>query len=334
MTLTILKRLSGHPTRGNSAPIECGLAITVTSRISNLLPKDQLQPKVSVQFYPKPGDPVDIDRIDDTLFHNPYRMSRLTWRKDSATLSFEYDQRGHQVYRLIEADAETGKPRVAAGDEAKTFTNTGSNRLFRHDVDGLGDEVIWASERDGWNHLYLYDGHARKGPQPNRQGRLGRARRRKGGRQKAADLVFRHRLRPGEDPYLQHYYRIDFDGRNLTPITTANAYHDVSFSSDMAFYVDTYSRTDLPNIMELHRTSDGSLVSEVEHGEISKLTAAGFKPPEVLVAKGRDGKTDIWGLIVKPRNFDPSKEYPVAENIYAGPHGSLHGDAESLQGLP
>jgi dipeptidyl aminopeptidase/acylaminoacyl peptidase len=130
-------------------------------------------------------------------------------------------------------------------------------------------------------------------------------------------------MNPGERPYFQQYYRIDFDGRNLTPLTTANAYHDVAFSADMAFYVDNYSRVDLPNIMELHRAADGALVKEVERGDIADLAAAGFKPPEVFVAKGRDGKTDIWGVIVRPRNFDASKRYPVVENIYAGPHGSF-----------
>ncbi len=299
-------------------------------------PKDQLQPKVSLQFYPKPGDAVDIDRpvlfqvnparqvnIDSALFPNPYQMSRLSWRKDSATLAFEYDQRGHQVYRLIEVDAESGKPRVAAGDETKTFINTGSSRLFRHDVNGLGDEVIWMSERDGWNHLYLYDGRAGKVRNQITKGDWVVRQVVKVDDQKRQIWFAASGMRPNEDPYLQHYYRIDFDGRNLTPITTANAYHDVSFSSDMAFYVDNYSRTDLPNIMELHRTADNSLVSEVERGDMSELVAAGFKPPEVFVAKGRDGKTDIWGLIVRPRNFDPSKKYPVVENIYAGPHGSF-----------
>lgn len=300
-------------------------------------PKDQLQPKVSLQFYPKPGDPVDIDRpvifqvdparqiaIDNALFSNPYQMSKLTWHKNSATLSFEYDQRGHQVYRLIEVDAETGKPRAVVDEEAKTFINTGTpGRLFRHDVNGLGDEVIWMSERDGWNHLYLYDG--RSGKVRNRITK--------------GDWVVREvvkvddakrqiwfaasGLRPSEDPYLQHYYRINFDGTGLTPLTTANAYHDIVFSADMNFYVDTYSRTDLPTVSELHKTSDGSLLTEIEHADTSKLTAAGFKPPEVFAAKGRDGKTDIWGLIVRPRSFDPNKKYPVIENIYAGPHGSF-----------
>ena len=299
-------------------------------------PKDQLQPKVSLQFYPKPGDAVDIDRpvlfhvepakqivIDDALFSNPNRMSKLAWRNDSATLSFEYDQRGHQIYRVIEVDAETGNPRVVAGDEAKTFINTGSNRIYRHDVDDHGDEVIWASERDGWNHLYLYDGHTGKVHNQITKGDWVMREVLKVDDKKRQIWFAASGMRPKEDPYLQHYYRIDFDGKNLTPLTAANAYHDVSFSSDMAYYVDTYSRTDLPNISELHRTSDGSLIKEIEHGEMGKLTAAGFKPPEVFVAKGRDGKTDIWGLIVRPHNFDPNKKYPVVENIYAGPHGSF-----------
>jgi dipeptidyl aminopeptidase/acylaminoacyl peptidase len=299
-------------------------------------PKDQLQPKASVQFYPKPGDPVDIDRpvlfhvdparritIDDALFSNPYQMSRLTWRQDSATLTFEYDQRGHQVYRLIEVDAETGTPRIIAAEEPKTFVNTYANGLFRHDVNGLGDEVIWMSERDGWNHLYLYDGRAATVRNQITKGDWVVREVEKVDDQKRQIWFAAGGMRPGEDPYLQHYYRVDFDGRNLTSLTSANAYHDVSFSPDGAYYVDTYSRVDLPNVMELHRATDGSLVSEVERGEISALTAAGFKPPEVFVAKGRDGKTDIWGVIVRPRNFDPTRKYPVVENIYAGPHGSF-----------
>ena len=91
----------------------------------------------------------------------------------------------------------------------------------------------------------------------------------------------------------------------------------------MEFYVDTYSRVDLPNVSELRRTADRSLVAVLEKPDISALVAAGFKPPEVFTAKGRDGKTDIWGVIVRPTNFDPKKRYPVIENIYAGPHSSF-----------
>jgi dipeptidyl aminopeptidase/acylaminoacyl peptidase len=91
----------------------------------------------------------------------------------------------------------------------------------------------------------------------------------------------------------------------------------------MAYFVDTYSRVDMPNVSELRRTADRSLVAVLEKADISALLAAGYKPPEVFTAKGRDGKTDIWGVIVRPTNFDPTKKYPVIENIYAGPHSSF-----------
>ncbi|WAC46781.1 S9 family peptidase [Asticcacaulis sp. SL142] len=94
------------------------------------------------------------------------------------------------------------------------------------------------------------------------------------------------------------------------------------FHRTCSFYVDTYSRVDLPNIAKLHK-ADGTEVAQLETPDIARLLAAGFKPPEVFTAKGRDGKTDIWGVIVRPQNFDPNKKYPVIENIYAGPHSSF-----------
>src|SRR5262249_51150787 len=128
---------------------------------------------------------------------------------------------------------------------------------------------------------------------------------------------------PGKDPYFSHYYWINFDGTGLKPLTTADANHSFVFSEDQAFYVDTYSRVDQPPVSELHKADDGSLVMPLEKGDITDLTASGWKPPEVFVAKGRDGKTDIWGLIYRPSNFSASKKYPVIENIYAGPQGSF-----------
>ena len=87
--------------------------------------------------------------------------------------------------------------------------------------------------------------------------------------------------------------------------------------------MDVWSRVDLPPTAELRRTSDRSLVMPVEHADASALLASGWKPPEPFVAKGRDGKSDIWGVIIRPMRFDPSRKYPVVENIYAGPHGSF-----------
>jgi dipeptidyl aminopeptidase/acylaminoacyl peptidase len=120
-------------------------------------------------------------------------------------------------------------------------------------------------------------------------------------------------------------------------LTTADANHEVKFSRDMQYYVDLYSRMDMAPVSELHKSSDGSLVAEIERGNIGALTASTWKAPEVFVAKARDGKTDIWGIVVKPLNFDPKKKYPVIEQIYAGPQGSFvpktWGGGQNLQSL-
>jgi dipeptidyl aminopeptidase/acylaminoacyl peptidase len=178
------------------------------------------------------------------------------------------------------------------------------------------------SERDGGHHLYLYDGVTGQVKNQITKGEWIVRDVEKVDETKRQIWFTASGMYPGKDPYLVHAYRINFDGTGLTALTTADANHDVSFSSDMTYYVDTYSRVDLPNVLELRRTSDGAVVAEIERADISALTAAGFKAPEVFTAKGRDGKTDIWGVIIRPTNFDPSKNYPVIENIYAAAYGS------------
>jgi dipeptidyl aminopeptidase/acylaminoacyl peptidase len=105
----------------------------------------------------------------------------------------------------------------------------------------------------------------------------------------------------------------------------------------MAFYADVYSRVDLPPVLEIRRTSDRTVVLKGEKCDISALVKAGWKAPEVFTAKGRDGRTDIWGVIYRPLNFNPKKKYPVIENIYAGPHSSFvpktFGAYNSMQAL-
>ena len=306
-------------------------------------PEDQLQPKHSTLVYAKPGDVLDVDQpvlfvldtkqqivVDNTLFPNAYANSALVWRADSRAFTFEYNQRGHQVYRIIEVDAATGKARAVISEEPKTFFNyrtangslADSGKKFRFDLDD-GRNVIWMSERDGWNHLYLIDGGTGR---PKNQITKG-------------DWVVRGvqhvdpaarqiwfsagGMDPGKDPYFANYYRINFDGSGLTRLTGADANHTAAFSSDMKFYVDAYSRIDLAPVVELRRAADNALLATLERGDITGLANTGWKPPEVFVSKGRDGKTDIWGVIVRPSHFDPSKTYPVIENIYAGPQGSF-----------
>jgi dipeptidyl aminopeptidase/acylaminoacyl peptidase len=128
---------------------------------------------------------------------------------------------------------------------------------------------------------------------------------------------------PGKDPYFAYYYRINFDGSGLTQLTTAEANHSAAYSFDGQFFVDSFSRLDLAPTLELRRVSDNSVLATLERGDASELAKTGWKAPEVFTAMGRDGKTQIWGIIIRPSNFNPAKKYPVIENIYAGPQGSF-----------
>ncbi len=297
-------------------------------------PEDQLQPKYSSMDYAKPGDALDQPQpvvfqveprkqivIDNALFPNPYNLSRPEWRKDSRAFTFEYNQRGHQVYRVIEVDAASGTPRAVISEEPKTFFCY-SGKKYRYDA-ADGKEVVWMSERDGWNHLYLYDGVSGKIKNQITKGNWVVRGVDKVDEETRQVWFQASGMYPGRDPYFVHYYRINLDGTGLTPLTEADGNHTVVYSQDKKYYVDTWSRVDQPPAAELRRTSDRKVLMEVERGNIEELLKTGWRPPEGFTSLARDGKTDIWGVIIRPMNFDPSKKYPVIENIYAGPQGSF-----------
>lgn len=297
-------------------------------------PEDQLQPKLESREYLKPGDALPVRRpqlflvdeqkqlpVDDALFNHQYGLSRSEWRKDSRAFTFEYNQRGHQVYRVLEINAATGAVRALVEEQSKTFIDY-SGKRYRYDA-ADGKEIIWASERDGWNHLYLYDGLTGKIKKQITKGEWVVRNVVNVDEEKRSITFAASGMNPQQDPYFVQYYRINFDGTGLTALTSENANHTGYFSTDKKYFVDTYSRVDLPQLTVLRSAVDGSVVMELEKADISEWQKAGWKAPEVFTAKGRDGKTDIWGIIVRPTNFDPTKKYPVIENIYAGPHSSF-----------
>jgi dipeptidyl-peptidase-4 len=132
---------------------------------------------------------------------------------------------------------------------------------------------------------------------------------------------------PGRDPYFRHLYRVGMDGRNLQLLTPEDADHDVSMSPSGRFFVDVYSRPDVPPVAQL-RDAEGKLLMTLEKADISKLEATGWKPPVPIVVKARDGSTDLYGLLYKPTALDPSLKYPIVNHIYPGPQtGSVGGRA-------
>lgn len=292
-------------------------------------PSDQLQPILHKQEYAKPGDelPFKVPCIFDVktgkeiipstqLFNQQYEINSFAWTPDSREVTFEYNQRGHKMYRVLALSATTGYVRTIIEETSPTFVNYA--RHFRYDYSD-GSKIIWMSERDNWNHLYLYDtAKARVIRQITRGAWCVREVVKVD--EKTGTIYFAASgVNKNEDPYLIHYYRIGIDGKGMTCLTPAPGNHIASFSTDMKYLVDKYSMVNTAPATELRSAEDGQLITSLEQADISKLTANGWRAPEVFKAKGRDGATDMWGIIQLPTNFDPSKKYPVIEYIYAGP---------------
>jgi dipeptidyl aminopeptidase/acylaminoacyl peptidase len=297
-------------------------------------PLDQLQPKLQTYPYAKPGDEIAIRKphlfdvearreipLTDDLFPKPWSISDVRWKPDSSELFFLYNQRGHQVLRIVGVNASSGATRAVVDETSDTFVNY-SGKFYSEYQDEM-QEIIWMSERDGWNHLYLYDVASGKVKRQITRGewvvrgvdRVDEEKR---------QIWFRASgIRKEQDPYHVHYCRVNFDGSGLVVLTEGDGTHQVQFSPDRQFLIDSWSRVDSAPVTELRRTKDGTLICKLEETDTSELSASGWRSPERFVAKGRDGTTDIYGIIHWPTRIDDRKRYPVIESIYAGPQDSF-----------
>ena len=290
-------------------------------------------------FYQKPGDKVSITRphlfdvarareiaVSADLAPHPWSITEIRWNPDSKSFTYLYNQRDHQVMRIIGVDAATGACRplveeLCHDDQSpKFFDYSGKQYTFYLPE---SDEMIWMSERDGWNNLYLYN--LKAGTVKNRITSGSWVVR----RVDHVDPVKRQiwfqagGIFPDQDPYFVHYCRINFDGSGLTHLTVANGMHRVRFSPGHRFLIDTWSRVDSAPVIELRDGNTGALVRELERADISELLATGLPLPQPFTARGRDDKTDIYGVIYRPSHFDPHQRYPVIEHIYAGPQSAF-----------
>jgi dipeptidyl aminopeptidase/acylaminoacyl peptidase len=122
----------------------------------------------------------------------------------------------------------------------------------------------------------------------------------------------------GEDPYYQHLYRVDLDGRDLRLLSPGNFDHLVAAGESVRYFVDNFSRVDTaPNAVVVDR--EGEVLVDLEDADLTRLVAAGYKFPEPFQVKAADGVTDLYGVIYKPFDFDPAKQYPIVAYVYPGP---------------
>ena len=264
----------------------------------------------------------------------------VQWDKDGAKMAFVSTSRDHKEEVLRIADATTGAVRDVLQEKVPTFFESGNGRVNWRFLPE-SKEFIWFSERDNWGHLYLYDAESGKLKNQITSGdwnvtQLLRV------DEKNRQLYFLGVGREkGRDPYFIHFYRIGFDGKALTLLTPDDGNHEIALSTSGKYFVDTFSKPDVPPTAVL-RDDTGKLITPLEHADIAKLQAAGWKPPVPFTVKARDGVTDLYGLMFKPGNFDATKKYPIVNHIYPGPQtGSVgsrsfsaaRGDCQALAEL-
>jgi len=266
----------------------------------------------------------DTSNNRDVLLDTPPKecswfVRDLAWMSNSRALVTLID-RSFQNVEVLSVEAGSGTAKILHKEHSDKFLDVEQSPEKYHAYYlAASERFLWSSEIDGWNHLYLFDsstGHVRRDLTPG-------------------DIVVRDILsideqqgsilfcasgsRPGEDPYNIHVCRVGFDGRGLVDLTPASGTHSVQFSPDGKFYLDTYSSADVPFVTELRKVAAAELICCVDDGKRERTLASDLKPVIPFVAKGRDGATDIYGVIYPPRKVPAKTKYPVIEHIYASP---------------
>jgi len=245
---------------------------------------------------------------------------RLDWSADSTRLRSTYVLRGFTGHGIIEYDVRSALWRKLLAEEDPKFVYTYGSQ-YRYDLPD--DTTLWVSERSGWLHLYRIDlktGETLKALTSGHWVMKSVLHVDETAQQVTFVGLGRN---PGEDPYYRQVYRVNFDGTGLVQLTAGEGTHDVQFGPRRKYFVDTYSRVDLPPRYVLRSAQDGRELQALGQADDAKLRAAGWEAPRRFVAKDRDGKFDIHGVVVRPYPFDPQKKYPVLEYIYAGPQDSF-----------
>ena len=259
------------------------------------------------------GKTTEIDIASSPEFLGTY----IYWgRNNEKAYKIDYE-RGYTERRVIEINPLNGKTRLLLDE--KTMTSVDVALEFFQEIP-KSNEFIWMSEQDGWNHLFLYDLTSGKLKNLITKG----------------DFVVRSvewvdevnrkvyfmacGVNSNEDPYFKKLYVVNFDGSGFKLLSNENADHIISISEDHTCFTDNFSRIDQPNTAILKKLKDGSEILLLAKGDITDLINLGWSAPEAFKVKGRDGKTDIYGVIYRPFNFDSSKKYPVIDGTYSGPH--------------
>lgn len=264
---------------------------------------------------------------DDILVGGVFGDNR--WSADTSTLAFVSSSRDHKSAKYRIADVRSGEVRDIFEERVATQYESGQgteNWQYLPET----NEAIWYSERDDWGHLYLYDIATGKPKTQITKGNFVVTQMLRVDEANRKIYFLAAGREAGRNPYNEHLYRVGFDGGQMELLTPEDGNHDISFGPSGDFFIDTFSKQDVPAIAVL-RSKDGKSIVELERADVSRLRAAGWKPATTIKVKSRDGKWDLYGLMFTPTNLDRAKKYPVVNYIYPGPQGGSIGGAWSFQ---
>jgi dipeptidyl aminopeptidase/acylaminoacyl peptidase len=260
--------------------------------------------------------------VVDTGLKEDIYLFPLGWSEDGSEVLFLRMTRDAKRLDLMAANPGTGASRTIVTEQQETFVggldfiSWGWRKCYT--TIKVSDRFLWLSERSGWSHIYLYD----------MKGKLIRPLTRGTFPVQEVVAVDPERGRVlftanAEDRlYDTHLYSTDLAGGSFKRLTEGTGEHDVQVSPSKQYFVDTHSSNTRPPVSEL-RSAEGELLLELARADSKGLEAIGWTPPEEFIAKADDGTTDLYGVLFKPRDFDPNQRYPVIDLIYAGPFTTM-----------
>jgi dipeptidyl-peptidase-4 len=255
------------------------------------------------------GEPHVIDTGTDTNIYIP----RVNWLPDSKHIAIQRLNREQNVLDLLLADAATGKSSTLLTEKDQYWINVNDDLRFFEN----SKRFLWASERTGYRHLYLYDFNGKQLAQiTNGNWEVTGV----DSVDESKSIVY---FTSTEKSSLERQlYRVSFDGSGFSRITKENGMHAIQFSPNSAFYTDTYSNAMTPPRQDLFR-ADGNKAGVInDNNQSAQLAPFHLSPVEFFTIQSHDGVSlNCW--MIKPPNFDPSKKYPVIVYTYGGPHAQV-----------
>jgi dipeptidyl-peptidase-4 len=263
-----------------------------------------LKSRTTVKVDVRDGKPFD----DEVLGHYVYRVS---WSVDGKSLLFQRTNRHQNTLEYVTADPETGRCRVLVREAWPTgWVETNPEIRFLDD----GKRFLWATQRDGWKNYELYDLDGKRLAQITRNEfdaeKIVRV-------DEPAGVLFYY-SHDGDNPLKVQLHRVKLDGTEDRRLTDPAFDHTTKIAPDGAHFIDQIETHDIPISSRLV-DAEGNVLATLMESDLSKFDRLGLKRVELLRFPAADGKTELFGMLYKPSNFDPSRKYPLLVSVYAGP---------------